>query len=96
MRWYRIAIGKSARRQLRQELGWWADNVGVPSPFSLELARVLLLLRSFPGLGHPVAGRAGRHRKLLRKSQYLLDYLVDDARGIVTVTRVVHTSRRRR
>lgn len=98
MRRFVVRVSNRAQAIIDRELDWWnSERSYARVTLAQELENVMRYLRAMPWLGYPTLPRApGRHTKLLPKTQYWLRYLVDEREGIILVTGLVHTSRRRR
>jgi plasmid stabilization system protein ParE len=91
MKLARLRLTRDAARQVREAAAWWIKNrPAAPSLFREELAALLGLLRTAPGLGAPYAHRQikGVRRAPLPTSRYLVYYVHDPSGGEVLVLAV--------
>ncbi len=96
MKRYRVEIAAPARAQVRAISRWWVENRAQhPDLFREELQQAVTLLRAVPWAGpaHPSPLHPDVRRTLLRRTKHHLYYVVDEARRVVTIVAVWHTSR---
>jgi plasmid stabilization system protein ParE len=84
----RIQVTDLASEQIREAVGWWAENrpdIRSRLPEELEAAFKLLVFQPFAGNAVPDCDAPGIRRILLKKTQHHLYYRIDadDAAVIV-------------
>ena len=93
----RVVFSKRARRQFDTAAAWWREHRDLaPYLFEDEVRQAVMVLAATPYAG--AVGRdervKGVRRVVLQQTQYVLYYRVHEARGVVELLRLWHTSRR--
>lgn len=90
---FQIRISEAALTDFEEILAYsWARFPHTTERFGAALLNHVNLLRSFPFIGHPIAGRP-RVRGLVH-TPIVIYYNVDEDRGVVEIIHFWHGSRR--
>lgn len=91
---FRVALSLTAEAQLDEITRWWRDNRGSSALLKRELHKARTLLVELPKAGAPADFVAmGVRQILLRRTQYILYYRLNEARREVLIVAIWHTAR---
>lgn len=93
---FRIAFASRARDDLHRRARWWRENRPLnPGLFDEEITEGLGLLCTAPFAGEicPYLKAPDIRRRLLKRTRHYIYYRVDQARELVEIVAIRHTSR---
>ena len=90
MKLFRAEVSPPARRQLEQKL---ASKHVSPALLKAEIREALQILSRHPEAGPRDPDLVGVRKLLLWRTQHHLYYRVDEARSVVKIVAIWHTSR---
>lgn len=94
---FRVGVLPRALADIERIVKWWRKNrLAAPRLFQDELDLAFINIAAQPEIGHKAGLRAypGARTYLLRRSEYVIIYNVDDECGVVAVARVRYACRR--
>jgi plasmid stabilization system protein ParE len=93
----RVGVLPRALADIERIAKWWRKNRrAAPRLFQDELDLAFINIAAHPEIGHKAGLRAypGARTYLLRRSEYVVIYNVDDDAGVVAIARVRYAGRR--
>ncbi|MEO5924676.1 MAG: type II toxin-antitoxin system RelE/ParE family toxin [Bryobacteraceae bacterium] len=91
---FQVRISEAALTDFEEILAYsWANFPNTSERFGIALLNHLNLLKTFPFIGSPIAGRDGVRQ--LVHTPILIYYRVDESRELVEILHFWHGSRRR-